>query len=455
MDISKARLDSLVSRLSERLNVEIKTWIDPKTDESIAKITKAVIALYNRNGGYLIIGFDNATLLPDLQGAPDDVKAAFHVDVIQGIVSKYSSISIEVQVGFVELEGLLYPVIAVPQGVTVPAAATKDLHGQVRKKPLIRENTVYFRTLGSNGTPSTSAIKAADWRDLLEICFENREADIGRFLRRQLGNAGASIFSSALKSPTLEDRTRSVLQEGARARELSIESRNLDPPAQALLQKGSWEVCLVIDPPKDIEDSTKDFLEKIDSANPEYTSWPAWLVSSGFHNPLDRPYKLQTAWESLVQGSSADKLDFYRMHARGEFYQSRILLDDMTTRVEPGTALDPRLAAYFVSEVIAVGLRFTEELDFGTDAKLGFMFRWNGLRGRHIDHWLDNGFSLPRGETREDSIESYVEVPADTPASSIAPYVQRATSRLLGSFAGYELKSDVIEAEVNRLLKRK
>jgi len=454
MDISKARLDSLVSRLSEGLNVEIKTWIDPKQDESIAKITKAVIALYNRNGGYLIIGFDNATLLPDLQGAPDDVKAAFHGDVIQGIVSKYSSISIEIQVGFVELQGLLYPVIAVPQGVTVPAAARRDLLGQ-NGKPLVREDTVYFRTLGSNGTPSTSAIKASDWRDLLEICFDNREADIGRFLRRQLGNAGANIFSSALKSPTLEHRARSILQEGARARELSIEERQLDPSAQALLQKGSWEVGLVFDPPKDIEDSTKDFLAKVDSANPEYTGWPAWLVTSGFNNPLDRPYKLETAWESLVLGSSADKLDFYRMHARGEFYQSRILLDDLTTKVEPGTALDPRLAVYFVAEVIAVGLRFAEALDFDADAKLGFMFRWNGLRGRHIDHWLDNGFSSPRGATREDSIESYVEVPADAPASSIAPYVQRATSRLLGSFAGFELKPDAIEVEVNRLLKRK
>lgn len=453
MDISKARLDSLVSRLSEGLNVEIKTWIDPKADESIAKITKAVIALYNRNGGYLIIGFDNKTLLPDQEGAPHDVKAAFHADVIQGIVSKYSSISIEIQVGFVDLEGLLYPVIAVPQGVTVPAAATKDLHGQDRKKPLIREDTVYFRTLGSNGTPSTSAIKATDWRDLLEICFDNREADIGRFLRRQ-GIEGANIFSPVLKSPTLKDRTRLILQEGARSRELSIEERKLDPTAQVLLKRGSWEVALVFDPPKDVEDSTRDFLSKVDSANPEYTGWPAWLVSTNFRNKADRPYKRETAWESLVLGPGSEHLDFYRMHAQGQFYQSRILRDDMTTKVDPGTALDPRLAVYFVAEVIAVGLRFADALDFDADATLGFMFRWNDLRGRHIDHWLDNGLYSPHQETREDCVESYVEVPADTPASSIAPYVQRATSRLLGSFAGYELKSDAIEIEVNRLLKR-
>lgn len=452
MDISEARLDSLVSRLSEGLSVEIKTWIDPKAAEGIAKITKAVIALYNRDGGYLIIGFNNDTLLPDRKDAPDDVKAAFHVDVIQGIVSKYSSISIEIQVAFVEREGLLHPVIAVPQGVTVPAAAKRDLNDNGRM--LVREDAVYFRTLGSNGTPSTSAIKASDWPDLLKICFDNREADIGRFLRRQLGVEGANLFTSALKSPTLEDRARSILQEGAHARQMEIEARKLSHSVPMLLQKGSWEVALVVDPPKDVEDSSNDFLAKVDSSNPEYTGWPAWLVSTNFHNAADRTYKRETAWESLILDSSSDKLDFYRIHARGEFYQSRILLDDTTTRVEPGTALDPRLTAYFVAEVIAVGLRFVSALDFDADAKLGFMFRWNRLRGRHIDHWLDQGSYSRNKVTREDSIESYVEVPADTPASSIAPYVQRATSKPFGSFAGFELKPDAIETEVNRLLKR-
>ncbi|UST68617.1 AlbA family DNA-binding domain-containing protein [Pseudomonas moraviensis] len=453
MDISRARLDNLVGRLSEGLNVEIKTWIDPKADDSIAKIAKAVIALYNRNGGYLIIGFDNKTLLPDQSGAPRDVKAAFHVDTIQGIVSRYSSTSIEIQVGFVEREGSLYPVIAVPQGVTVPAAAKRDLHDRDRNF-LIREDTVYFRTLGSNGTPSTSAIKAADWRDLLEICFDNREADIGRFLRRQLGIEGTSLFSTMLKSPTLEERAYYILQEGARYREQSIGERKLELIDQLHLKKGCWEVALVFDPPKDVEDSTNDFLARVDSANPQYTGWPAWLVSLNFHNPADRPYKRETAWESLVMSLSGGHFDFYRMHAKGELYQSRVLRDDLTDKAEPCTVLDPRLTAFLVAEVIAVGLGFANALDYKSDTKLGFMFRWNGLRGRHIDYWTDIGSYSRRQETREDIIENYVEVPADTPASSIAPYVQRATAKLFASFDGFEMKSDAIEREVNRLLQR-
>lgn len=453
MDISKARLDSLVSRLSEGLNVEVKTWIDPNADESAAKIIKAVIALYNRNGGYLVIGFDNKTLLPDRECAPDDVRAAFHVDVIQAIVSKYSSIPIEIQIGFVDIHGLLYPVIAVPQGVTVPAAAKRDLLGEDRKH-LVRENTVYFRTLGSNGTPSTSGIKAADWRDLLEICFDNREAGIGRFLRRQLGIEGANLFSSMLKDTTLKARTHSILQDGARFRDEAIAARKLNSTEQALVQKGRWEVALVIDPPKAVEDSNKEFLTTVDSANPEYSGWPVWLVPFNFLNQEDRPRKRDTAWQSLVVGSNADHLDFSRMHARGEFYQSQVLWDDMSGKVEPGTVLDPRLVVLLVAEAIGVGLQFAKALNFDAEAELGFMFRWEGLQGRYIDNWSSRGFYTPHQIAHDDTVESYVEVPADTPASSIAPYVQRATEKLFGSFGGYELKLGAIEHEVNRLIKR-
>lgn len=72
-------------------------------------------------------------------------------------------------------DGREYPVIVVPPGVRTPVATKRDLlEGQ---KVLIKEGAVYFRTLSSNGTPSTAEAKAADWRDIADICVENREAD--------------------------------------------------------------------------------------------------------------------------------------------------------------------------------------------------------------------------------------------------------------------------------------
>lgn len=64
MEIEQSRIDDLVSRPSESLNVEIKSWIDPDEPEGIAKIVKAAFAIRNRNGGFLLVGFEDKTWMP-------------------------------------------------------------------------------------------------------------------------------------------------------------------------------------------------------------------------------------------------------------------------------------------------------------------------------------------------------------------------------------------------------
>jgi predicted HTH transcriptional regulator len=69
MEIDQRRIDELIAHPSESLNVEIKRWIDPATPEGTAKIVKAAQAIRNRNGGFLILGFDDKTLQPDVGNA--------------------------------------------------------------------------------------------------------------------------------------------------------------------------------------------------------------------------------------------------------------------------------------------------------------------------------------------------------------------------------------------------
>jgi hypothetical protein len=85
----------------------------------------------------------------------------------------------------------------VPEGIRITVAARRDLKDE-QGKYLIREGDVYFRTLRSNGTPSTAKARPNDWPDILEICFENRDADIGRFLRRHLTGEGIERFIAVL-----------------------------------------------------------------------------------------------------------------------------------------------------------------------------------------------------------------------------------------------------------------
>jgi predicted HTH transcriptional regulator len=146
--IEKSVIDALITNPSEGLNVEIKRWIHPSQPAGIEKIVKGTLALRNRNGGFFVVGFDDKTLAPDITNEPQNAKELFHVDVIQGIISKYASDPFEIEVAWGERDGRRYPVIVVPSGVKVPVAAKRDF--QDGSRTLIRLGTVYFRSLASN-----------------------------------------------------------------------------------------------------------------------------------------------------------------------------------------------------------------------------------------------------------------------------------------------------------------
>ena len=154
MSVDQHRANELVAHPAEGLNVEIKRWCDPSTAEVMAKIVKAAHALRNRNGGFLLFGFDDKTLQPDTGKYPVSIGAMFHGDAIQELVSRYSSEQFEVRVILGARDGMEYPVIFVPEGVTAPVAVKRDLKSSDGKL-LLKEGDVYFRTLGANGRPST------------------------------------------------------------------------------------------------------------------------------------------------------------------------------------------------------------------------------------------------------------------------------------------------------------
>ena len=289
MLIEQPVIDTLLSRPAEGLNVELKRWIDPKSDSGVEKIAKAALALRNRNGGYLVIGFDNHSLSPDTGDRPADVHAEFHIDNIQAIISRYASDLFEIGIGFSRRAGIDHPVIVIPPGVRTPVAAKRDLVNN--GKTLIRKGAVYFRTLAANGTPSTAEARPEDWRDILEICFDNREADVGRFLRRQLAASDLATMAKFLQQfgvsqtaplPTLQERAEGILRLGEGRFQKSAKERQVSPEEATLLGRGSWSVALVTDPPHPDARPDRQFSAIIRASNPNYTGWPVWLELKHF-----------------------------------------------------------------------------------------------------------------------------------------------------------------------------
>ena len=69
-------ISDLVRYPRESLLTEVKAWFDPSTPEGQAKIVRCALAMRNHGGGFMLIGFDNATGDPVANGRPADVRVA-------------------------------------------------------------------------------------------------------------------------------------------------------------------------------------------------------------------------------------------------------------------------------------------------------------------------------------------------------------------------------------------
>lgn len=463
MDIDFSRIKELVDRPGESLSVELKRWIDPDQADGIAKIVKAVLALRNHGGGYMVIGFNNETLEPDTQNIPPDVKGSFHIDKIQGLISKFASEPFEIAVKFPERAGQLYPVIIVPSGIKTPVAAKSDLHENGKKH--IAADTVFVRSLNSNNTPSTTRANWKDWPNIAEVCFDNREADIGRFLRRHLSSITPDILSEFATSlsrrfepeVTTEDLLRKYLKEGEERFATVVTERGIQLP-----DHGVWEVALLLvgDVPR--HTASQEFLSLIDSSNPRYTGWPAWLDSRGFIEQTARPYIHEGVWEALLTiiGTDLDHLDFMRLDPKGRFYLRRALQDDISSSKrapEPMTVLDFGLPIIRTAEAIAVGIAFAKAMGCNEEnTLLAFSFKWSRLKGRALTSWAKPDRYISGGRhAYQDEVLVFVDVPLETPLSALNEYVSQAIQPLFEVFEGFQLSNDVIEDLTRRLVERR
>jgi hypothetical protein len=285
---SLARIKALIDRPSESLACEIKTWLDLALPEHQVIVIRTLLALRNQNGGELVLGFNDKTLMPDQ--APADVSTRYHIDTLQGLVSRYASDRFEITMHWVDRDGQNYPVVSVPAGVQSPVAAKADLTTTGKS---IAANDIYVRSLNANGIASTTKAKWNDWNDLVERCFDNREADIGRFLRRHLAGLASETLRGALTglldfaSPALswDAVVHEALDDGARRFVDAAKERPLELP-----DIGWWEVALVITGPlASAPNPTREFLARLGASNPNLTGWRFGKTHAPCCKPMHNP----------------------------------------------------------------------------------------------------------------------------------------------------------------------
>jgi hypothetical protein len=421
-------------------------------------------------GGFILVGFGNQTSAPDLAGAPSDVRTAFHADKVNSLVNKHGSERFEVHVHFPVREGLEFPVLEVDAGTEALIAARRPLQN-ANGDTLVKQDAVYIRSHSQNSTPSTGEPRWSDWSSILVPLFDNREADLGRFLRRHLDRrrirelgreADEADEERGEPGATPEARTLKFLQEGHERFKAESTRKNVQLP-----RHGAWEVAVVVEGAALGGAPTEDFLNLISASNPRFTGWPAWIDSRGFANvegeldPGPHPYIHNGGWEALVYRRRgdllADRVDFWRAEPVGRFYLYRALQDDLATipsAPEPMTALDPGLVITRTAEAIAVPMAFAREMGATPEETiLHYAFRWSGLRGREMSAWVfPEMFVSPGYVCHQDDVNSQVAVSLDTPTSALGRFVRDATNPLFTAFSRWMPNPSVTEDVTDRFL---
>ena len=458
------QIQQLVDAPSERLNIEVKPWLDPSKEWGEEKIAKALLALRNQNGGFLVIGFKDDDMSPIPPPNDLDIRSTFHKDQIQWIVSRFASRSFSVDIHFPKRDEVEHPVIQVQTGIKTPIFCKQELTTQGTK--VFSFGDIYVRTLSSNGIVSSSKIqKHEDLEDLLQRCFENREADHVSFLAklmRSVSKADAAKFLSLIseiqepsKSESGEEELKILNYGMARFNdEAETEDHEVELTNFAFL-----ESALRIAGPLKRFALSREFLNFLHSANPSLTGWPIWLISQSFTETKTHPYPYEGTWEQFVQAVGIHyHLDFMIFSPEGWFYFARALEDDIQKPNSPDAprTVDPLIQLARVAETLAVGKAFASILgENPEELKLSFAFRWAGLKDRRLSAWSNPGFDMfSTTPSRQNGAISFVELSATANEQEIIEKTAEAINPLTSAF-GYELNMALIERLVSSLLQRK
>ena len=390
-------------------------------------------------------------------------------------MSKHASESFDIAVGSGQREGQLYPVIIVDSGIRTPVAVKAPVTGSGGRH-ILKRGAVLFRTLQANGVVSSAEVQPGDWPELMQICMDNREADIGRFVRRHLTGLDGAQLADALRSvrligeirPTLKELACSWLDEGAKKANAAVARWPLQPypgnrpDITELLRAGAWEVALVIDPPISGRVADDNFFRIVASSIPTYSSWPIWQgTRSG--EAVNRHSQIADGWEAFVVSVPADwwaNIEFQRWEPMGRFYLRRLYDDDASARicgVIPGRTLDLGRAASRVAEAMITGLAIAKALGCAeNETQLGFAFRWTGLQGRVATSWASMvaGRFIEQKKSLDPEAIAIVSIPLSAAPSAVTPFVAEATRLLFAKFDGFSMSTETIERCVQLVFDR-
>jgi len=442
------RLADLLATPREDLDCEIKNWLNlADSNDAKATFAKAVIALANHGGGFVVFGLAQKDTGYDEAIERPATLDAYDQDLINGIVHNYCDPSLHCQVDFVSApSGALHPIVTVPGGHRVPVRAKRaSPDGKT-----VQNNAIYMRKPGPRSeAPQT----AQEWDLLLGRCLKNRRDEMFDQIRNLISGAVPQV-----STPPEPDRLADWMQK-SRARWTKLVAK-LPVGTGPRMPHGHYSFGYEI--VGDIRPITLAKLPEILRASVvSHTGWPPfWLPT-----PTEiAPYPMEDAIECWIGGDtrtspeylSPSRADFWRISQTGLAYLIRGYQEDALgdrqgrQTFAPGKAFDLTIPVWRIGEALLQAERLAANLFEGTPT-VKFVAIYEGLAGRELVN-LDGSRLLMEGKiARQDAITLSTHVGAESISINLPEIVHPLLEPLYALFDFYTLRASLVVDELRRM----
>jgi hypothetical protein len=428
------RLSELVAFPREDLNTELKGWLSPSDETDRANIAKALLALANTGGGYLLIGFDerDGAWVP----GPAATATEFSQDVINQIVARYADPPFQCAVYQVAGQDgePLHPVIVVPGNHRVPIRAKSE--DPTRKH--VRIHSYYIRRPGPCSDQPQSA---NEWDDLLRRCMLAARDELlaaFRHIMQQDQPSPPSPVQDALLAWDRESRERFA----------GLVKDTLADEIPSRYAAGIWSAAYELNGSFARLD-LKELRGVLDQVCGHETGWPPWWVPT---RSEIAPYTYNDTIECWMREARFDGTsDFWRASPGGRLFLLRSYQEDFEGGFDRGTTLVISSHLWTIGEVLLHAHRLAQALT-KEPLDVKFRCRWDGLADRTLGSWRRH-FGAADHRCRQDSVTAELQCKTDEIIDALPELVGRLTKPLFQAFDFYTPTPQFVQREIAELRK--
>lgn len=378
--MSESLLDSdlqeLLSRPRETLDIEIKGWLNLSDPNQRADLAKAIIAIGNHGGGFVVIGLDEddaGQFSPGINRPPD--LSSISQDDVQNAIQRYLEPPIQCSVEHVShADGHgLFPVVIIPGGHRTPIKAKA---GSPDGK--LTAHRIYVRRPGPKSEEPQSA---AEWDLLFERCIRARRDELLNGIRDLL--AGAAPKARPIP-PTRRDKLQSFVDSSVGRWQKRVSSA--PPDATVHLNSGYYDASFAIEgnlPGLPLSELAQTIRRSVRN----HSGWPpfAYLSSEPFRpRPVDGAVEAWFGPDKDMRFDRPAHSDFWRISPEGLFFIRRGYNEDGGFNgIAPGTTFDINTTTHRIAETIMEVYYISSNMG-APDGSLLAEFKWTGLAGRRL-----------------------------------------------------------------------